>query len=116
VGEQHADKGAHELRGQVRRDAFYLVVKGEVGVTRELNELAKIQPGGCFGEMVYFARRQGRRNTTVTARSKRVEGLGASAPRNAGPKALGVAATPVGQRLRGVGTVPAAISRCFSAH
>src|SRR5580765_7745751 len=39
-------------------EAFYLLVKGEVAVTLEDNELAKIQPGGCFGEMVYFARRQ----------------------------------------------------------
>ena len=65
-------------------EAFYLLVKGEVAVTLEDNELAKIQPGGCFGEMVYFARRQGRRNTTVTARSKvtAVE-IRASALRNA---------------------------------
>src|SRR5262249_41663485 len=38
-------------------EAFYLLVKGEVAVTLEDNELAKIQAGGCFGEMVYFARR-----------------------------------------------------------
>jgi serine/threonine protein kinase len=50
-------------------DSFYLLVKGEVAVTLEAKELAKIQPGGCFGEMVYFAKRHSRRNTTVTTRS-----------------------------------------------
>jgi eukaryotic-like serine/threonine-protein kinase len=51
-------------------DGFYLLVKGELVVTLGTTELAKIQPGGCFGEMVYFARRESRRNTTVTTRSE----------------------------------------------
>jgi eukaryotic-like serine/threonine-protein kinase len=51
-------------------DGFYLLVKGEVAVTLEAKELAKISPGGCFGEMVYFARRESRRSTTVTARTE----------------------------------------------
>ena len=51
-------------------DSFYLLVKGEVAVTLQAKELATIQPGGCFGEMVYFAKRQTRRNTTVTARTE----------------------------------------------
>jgi serine/threonine protein kinase len=51
-------------------DNFYLLVKGEVAVTLEAKELAKISPGGCFGEMVYFATRRSRRATTVTARSE----------------------------------------------
>jgi eukaryotic-like serine/threonine-protein kinase len=51
-------------------DGFYLLVKGELSVTLGTTELAKIQPGGCFGEMVYFARRESRRNTTVTTRSE----------------------------------------------
>jgi hypothetical protein len=50
-------------------DSFYLLVKGEVAVTLEAKELASIQPGGCFGEMVYYAKRPSRRNTTVTART-----------------------------------------------
>jgi CRP-like cAMP-binding protein len=41
-----------------------------VAVTLQAKELATIQPGGCFGEMVYFAKRQTRRNTTVTARTE----------------------------------------------
>jgi serine/threonine protein kinase len=48
-------------------DSFYLLVKGEVRVTLEAKELAKIQPGGCFGEMVYFAKSNPRRTTTITA-------------------------------------------------
>ena len=36
----------------------------------EAKQLATIQPGGCFGEMVYFARRQSRRTTTITARTE----------------------------------------------
>jgi serine/threonine protein kinase len=51
-------------------DSFYLLVKGEVAVTLEAKHLATIQPGGCFGEMVYFAKRQSRRTTTITARSE----------------------------------------------
>jgi serine/threonine protein kinase len=51
-------------------DSFYLLVKGQIAVTLEAKELATIQPGGCFGEMVYFARRQAPRNTTVTTRSE----------------------------------------------
>jgi serine/threonine protein kinase len=51
-------------------DSFYLLVRGEVGVTLEAKQLATIQPGGCFGEMVYFAKRQSRRTTTITARSE----------------------------------------------
>ncbi len=48
-------------------DSCYLLVKGEVRVTLEAKELASIQPGGCFGEMVYFARTSARRTTTITA-------------------------------------------------
>jgi CRP-like cAMP-binding protein len=51
-------------------DGFYLLVKGEVAVTLQAQELAKIRPGGCFGEMVYFARRESRRTTTVAARTE----------------------------------------------
>ena len=49
-------------------DAFYLLVKGELAVSLEAKQLATIQPGGCFGEMVYFAKHRSRRTTTVTAR------------------------------------------------
>jgi eukaryotic-like serine/threonine-protein kinase len=48
-------------------DSCYLLVKGEVAVSLEAKQLASIQPGGCFGEMVYFAKRQSRRATSITA-------------------------------------------------
>jgi CRP-like cAMP-binding protein len=51
-------------------DSFYLLVKGEVAVSLEAKQLAVIEPGGCFGEMVYFAKRESRRNTTITARGE----------------------------------------------
>ncbi len=50
-------------------DSFYLLVKGAVSVTLEAKQLATIQPGGCFGEMVYFAKRASLRTTTITAGS-----------------------------------------------
>jgi serine/threonine protein kinase len=51
-------------------DSCYLLVKGEVRVTLEAKALATIEPGGCFGEMVYFAKTNPRRTTTVTAGSE----------------------------------------------
>jgi hypothetical protein len=51
-------------------DSFYLLVKGAVRVTLEAKELATIEPGGCFGEMVYFAKTNARRTTTITAASE----------------------------------------------
>jgi len=62
--------GSVMIREGEEGDGFFLLVKGEISVTLEAKELAKIQPGGCFGEMVYFAKRQTPRNTTVTARTK----------------------------------------------
>jgi hypothetical protein len=62
--------GSAIIREGEQGDGFFLLVKGEVAVTLEARELAKIQPGGCFGEMVYFAKRGTPRNTTVTARTK----------------------------------------------
>jgi tRNA A-37 threonylcarbamoyl transferase component Bud32 len=62
--------GAVIIREGDAGDSFYLLVKGEVRVTLEAKELATIQPGGCFGEMVYFAKRASRRTTTITTRSE----------------------------------------------
>jgi hypothetical protein len=61
--------GSVLIREGEEGDSFYLLVKGEVGVTLEAKHLATIQPGGCFGEMVYFAKRNPRRTTTITAHS-----------------------------------------------
>jgi tRNA A-37 threonylcarbamoyl transferase component Bud32 len=62
--------GSVIIREGEEGESFYLLMKGEVAVTLEGKELAKIRPGGCFGEMVYFAKRDARRTTTVTARSE----------------------------------------------
>ena len=48
-------------------DNFYMLVEGEVAVTLLGRPLATIKPGGCFGEIVYFADRTERRTTTITA-------------------------------------------------
>ena len=48
-------------------DSFYLLVKGEVRVTLDGKQLATIKPGGCFGEIVYFAKANPRRTTSITA-------------------------------------------------
>ena len=59
--------GSVIIREGEEGDNCYLLVKGELRVTLEGKELACIQPGGCFGEMVYFAKAKTRRTTTVTA-------------------------------------------------
>jgi serine/threonine protein kinase len=48
-------------------DSCFLLVKGEVRVTLEAKALATIQPGGCFGEMLYFAKTSAPRTTTITS-------------------------------------------------
>lgn len=62
--------GSVLIREGEEGDSFFLLIEGEVRVTLQAKELATIQPGGCFGEMVYFARRAARRNTTITASSR----------------------------------------------
>jgi len=47
-------------------DGFYLLIDGEVAVTLLGKPLATIRPGGCFGEILYFAERGERRSTTIT--------------------------------------------------
>jgi hypothetical protein len=64
------DAGTIIIREGDAGDGFYLLVKGEVAVSLQGKELAKIQPGGCFGEMVYFARRDTLRSTTVHSRTE----------------------------------------------
>jgi serine/threonine protein kinase len=51
-------------------ESFFLLVRGEVRVTLQAKNLATIRPGGCFGEIVYFAKTNPRRTTTVTAASE----------------------------------------------
>jgi len=64
------DAGTVIIREADQGDSFYLLVKGEVGVTLLGKQLNVIKPGGCFGEILYFAGRMGRRTTTITSLTK----------------------------------------------
>jgi serine/threonine protein kinase len=48
-------------------ESFYLLIAGEVGVTLSGKHLNTVKPGGCFGEILYFADHVQRRTTTITA-------------------------------------------------
>ena len=49
-------------------DDFYFLVDGEVGVSLAGKNIASVQPGGCFGEILYFSDRIHLRTTTIAAR------------------------------------------------
>jgi serine/threonine protein kinase len=55
------------IREADQGDSFYILVGGDVGVTLLGKQLNVIKPGGCFGEILYFTGRMGRRTTTITA-------------------------------------------------
>jgi hypothetical protein len=55
------------IREADQGDSFYVLVGGDVGVTLLGKQLNVIKPGGCFGEILYFTGRMGRRTTTITA-------------------------------------------------
>lgn len=50
-------------------DDFYFLADGEVDVSLAGKDIASVQPGGCFGEILYFSDRIHRRTTTITART-----------------------------------------------
>jgi serine/threonine protein kinase len=60
-------EGTVIIREADQGDSFYLLIEGEVGVALLGKQLNTIKPGGCFGEILYFAGRTGRRTTTITA-------------------------------------------------
>ena len=51
-------------------EALYFLAEGEADVTLGGKPIATVQPGRCFGEMLYFAERGQRRTTTITARGE----------------------------------------------
>lgn len=55
------------IREGDRGDSFYVLVEGEVDVTRAGRELNRLVPGDCFGEMLYFADQTAVRSTTIRA-------------------------------------------------
>jgi len=61
------DAGTVIIREADQGDSFYVLVDGEVGVALLGKQLNTIKPGGCFGEILYFTGRMGRRTTTITA-------------------------------------------------
>ena len=48
-------------------ESFYILIDGQVDVTLKGRPLTTIQPGGCFGEILYFTEATGRRPTTIRA-------------------------------------------------
>ena len=48
-------------------DSFYILLEGKVAVTLKDKPINTIQPGGCFGEILYFTGAAGRRTTTIRA-------------------------------------------------
>jgi len=51
-------------------ESFYLLISGEVDVTLDGAQLNVIKPGGCFGEILYFADSAERRSTSISARNE----------------------------------------------
>jgi len=49
-------------------DDFYFLAEGEVDVSLSGKNIASVQAGGCFGEILYFSDRIHRRTTTIVAR------------------------------------------------
>jgi len=64
---QAMEKGTAIIKEADHGDSFYMLVEGDVNVTLLGKQLNTIKRGGCFGEILYFAGRTGRRTTTITA-------------------------------------------------
>jgi serine/threonine protein kinase len=58
------------IREGEQGESFYLLIAGEVDVTLAGAHLNIIRPGGCFGEILYFADSADRRTTTITSRGE----------------------------------------------
>jgi eukaryotic-like serine/threonine-protein kinase len=67
---QTIEAGTVLMRENEQGDSFYVLVDGEVEVSLLGRPLAVLKPGGCFGEILYFADSVERRTTTVTARGR----------------------------------------------
>jgi len=67
---QTLEAGTVLMRENDQGDSFYVLVDGEVEVSLLGKPLATLKPGGCFGEILYFADSVERRTTTVTARDR----------------------------------------------
>jgi serine/threonine protein kinase len=68
IGSWHnVEGGTAIIKEADKGDSFYLLIDGEVRVTLLGKQLNVIKPGGCFGEILYFTGKTGRRTTTITA-------------------------------------------------
>jgi serine/threonine protein kinase len=67
---QTIEAGTVLMRENEQGDSFYVLVDGEVDVSLLGRPLAVLKPGGCFGEILYFADSVERRTTTVTAKTR----------------------------------------------
>jgi len=54
------------IREGERGECFYVLIAGEVQVTRSSTPIDILTPGDCFGEMLYFSQTSARRTTTIT--------------------------------------------------
>jgi CRP-like cAMP-binding protein len=68
---RHADAGQALMKEGEPGDDFCILAEGEVKVTKRGKLLNVLQPGECFGEMAYLAKKDQRRgaDVTVTAES-----------------------------------------------
>jgi len=55
------------LKENEESDSFFLLVEGDAEVSLLGKPLVTMKPGGCFGNILYFADREEKRSTTVTA-------------------------------------------------
>jgi serine/threonine protein kinase len=61
--------GATLIKEGDHGDAIFILVEGEAGVARSGKMLAKLVPGDCYGEMLYFAEKTSARTTTIVAKT-----------------------------------------------
>jgi eukaryotic-like serine/threonine-protein kinase len=74
------------VRENEQGDSLYLVIDGEVEVSMLGKAVGDIKPGGCFGQVLYFADSVERRTTTVMTRARStIMELKAAALRDASP-------------------------------
>jgi serine/threonine protein kinase len=64
------EPGTVLMRENDQADSFYVLVDGEAEVSLLAKPISLLKPGGCFGEILYFADSVERRTTTVTARGR----------------------------------------------
>ena len=64
---QNVPRDSVIIREGERGDGFYVLVEGEVEVSRSGKHLTKLASGDCFGEMLYFLDASAVRSTTIRA-------------------------------------------------